>query len=70
MKTKTQHIRVRVEPLVRGSLEQIARQESVELSDVARWAFRDYIRTHQSQDSGVRNQESHYSMSHDAHAQG
>lgn len=39
----TEEIKVRVEPLAKHSLEQMARAEQLQLSDMVRRAIREYI---------------------------
>ena len=41
--TKTEEIKVRIDPLSKRALEQIAQSEGLDLSDIARRAFRDLI---------------------------
>lgn len=41
--TKTEDIKVRVDPLTRHTFEQIAQQEQLDLSDIVRRALREFI---------------------------
>lgn len=43
MPKKTEEIKVRVEPLIKLSLQQIADENVADLSDVARLAFREFL---------------------------
>jgi len=43
MKRKTEEVNVRVEPMTRHSLEQIAERERLDLSDIVRRALHEHI---------------------------
>lgn len=43
MGTKTADIKTRVEPMLKLSLEQVAREEGLELSDITRRAFAEFL---------------------------
>lgn len=47
-KNKTEEIKVRVEPLTKHVLLQIAKQEQLDLSDIARRAFSDFVNKRQT----------------------
>lgn len=40
---KTEEIKVRVEPITKATLNQLAQQECLDLSDIVRRALRDFI---------------------------
>lgn len=44
---KTQQIKARIEPRTRSSLEQLARREHLDLSDIVRRALQEFIARHQ-----------------------
>lgn len=51
MPKKSEDIKVRVDPLTKVALREIAERETLELSDVVRHALRDFVRQKSQQQS-------------------
>lgn len=50
-KTKSENVKIRVEPFTKLTLERIAEEEGLQVADIARWAFDEFIsrRQHEPQ---------------------